>query len=76
MRAVTWIEHEGEPLAVLVHDPTLRDEAKLVEAVAAAARLALVNARLHAEVRAQLDTVKESRAHRHGGRRGAAADRA
>ena len=61
-RAVTWIEHEGEPLAVLVHDPTLRDEPKLVEAVAAAARLALVNARLHAEVRAQLDTVQESRA--------------
>jgi signal transduction histidine kinase len=61
-RAVTWIEHEGRPLAVLVHDPTLRDEPKLVEAVAAAARLALVNARLHAEVRAQLETVKESRA--------------
>jgi len=61
-RGVTWIEHEGEPLAVLVHDPTLRDEPKLVQAVAAAARLALVNARLHAEVRAQLDTVKESRA--------------
>jgi signal transduction histidine kinase len=61
-RAVTWIEHEGQPLAVLVHDPTLRDEPKLVEAVAAAARLALVNARLHAEVRAQLETVQESRA--------------
>ena len=60
-RAVTWIEHEGEPLAVLAHDPSLRDEPKLVEAVAAAARLALVNARLHAEVRAQLDAVKESR---------------
>ena len=61
-RAVTWIEHEGSPLAVLVHDPTLREEPKLVEAVAAAARLALVNARLHAEVRAQLETVQESRA--------------
>ncbi|HWQ23463.1 MAG TPA: histidine kinase [Gaiellaceae bacterium] len=61
-RAVTPIEHRGEPLAVLVHDPTLRDEPKLVAAVAAAARLALVNARLHAEVRAQLATVKESRA--------------
>ena len=35
---------------------------ELVEAVAAAARLALVNARLHAEVRAQLETVQESRA--------------
>lgn len=61
-RAVTWIEHEGERLAALVHDPTLRDEPKLVEAVAAAARLALVNARLHAEVRGQLEMVKESRA--------------
>jgi signal transduction histidine kinase len=61
-RAVTPIEYEGEPLAVLVHDPTLRDEPALVEAVAAAARLALVNARLHAEVRAQLETVRESRA--------------
>ncbi len=61
-RAVTWIEHEGEPLAVLVHDPSLREEPRLVEAVAAAARFALVNARLHAEVRAQLETVKESRA--------------
>jgi signal transduction histidine kinase len=61
-RAVTLIENDGEPLAVLVHDLTLREEPKLVEAVAAAARLALVNARLHAEVRAQLETVQESRA--------------
>jgi signal transduction histidine kinase len=61
-RAVTWIEHQGLPLAVLVHDPSLNEEPKLVEAVAAAARMALVNARLHAEVRAQLETVKESRA--------------
>jgi len=61
-RAVTRIEQDGEPLAVLVHDPTLREEPKLVEGVAAAARLALQNARLHAEVSAQLETVKESRA--------------
>jgi signal transduction histidine kinase len=61
-RAATFVEHEGAPLAVLVHDPTLREEPKLVEAVAAAARLALVNARLHAEVRSQLETVQESRA--------------
>lgn len=60
--AVTRVEHDGAPLAVLVHDPTLREEPKLVEAVAAAARLALVNARLHAEVRAQLENVHESRA--------------
>jgi len=61
-RAVTRLDQEGEPLAVLVHDPTLRDEPELVEGVAAAARLALQNARLHAEVSAQLAKVKESRA--------------
>ena len=60
-RAVTRLEQDGVPLAVLVHDPTLRDEPKLVEAVAAAARLALQNARLHAEVTVQLAKVKESR---------------
>src|SRR5262249_53086303 len=46
----------------LVHDPTLRDEPRLVEAAAAAARLALENARLQAEVRAQLAKVSASRA--------------
>jgi signal transduction histidine kinase len=61
-RAVTRLDQEGEPLAVLVHDPTLREEPQLVEGVAAAARLALQNARLHAEVSAQLAKVKESRA--------------
>jgi signal transduction histidine kinase len=61
-RAVTWLEHEGEPLGVLVHDPALLDEPELIQAAAAAARLALENARLGAELHAQLDKVKESRA--------------
>jgi signal transduction histidine kinase len=61
-RAVTPIERDGAPLAILVHDPTLRDEPELLEAVAAAARLALENARLQAELNAQLVKVKESRA--------------
>jgi signal transduction histidine kinase len=61
-RAVTRLEHNGEPVAALIHDSSLREEPKLVEAVAAAARLALENARLGAEVQAQLTTVKESRA--------------
>jgi signal transduction histidine kinase len=60
-RAVTMLEHEGQPLAALVHDPSLRDEPELVQAAAAAARLALENARLNAEVHAQLSKVKESR---------------
>jgi len=61
-RAVTQLDQGGEPLVALVHDPTLRDEPELVESASAAARLALENARLHAEVQAQLAKVKESRA--------------
>jgi signal transduction histidine kinase len=61
-RAVTRLEHDGEPLAVLVHDPALLDEPEVIEAAAAAAGLALENARLSAELHAQLDKVKESRA--------------
>jgi signal transduction histidine kinase len=61
-RAVTMLEHEGEPLAAVVHDPILRDEPELIDVAAAAARLALENARLQAEVQAQLVKVKESRA--------------
>ena len=60
-RAVTYVEHGGEPLAALIHDPSLKDEPELVQAAAAATRLALANARLSAEVRAQLTTVKQSR---------------
>jgi len=61
-RAVTALEHDGEPLAAIVHDPSLLDEPKLVHAAGAAARLSLENARLHAEIRAQLKNVQESRA--------------
>jgi signal transduction histidine kinase len=60
-RAVTRLEHDGRPLAALVHDPSLLDEPKLVQTVGAAARLALENAQLQAETRAQLEQVKESR---------------
>jgi signal transduction histidine kinase len=60
-RAVTRLEHEGRPLAVLVHDPSLLEEPRLVNAAGAAARLALENARLHAETRAQLEEVRRSR---------------
>jgi signal transduction histidine kinase len=60
-RSVTRLEHEGEPIAALVHDPSLLDEPELVEEVSAAARLALENARLHAELRAQLAKVEASR---------------
>src|SRR5262249_17218376 len=61
-RAVTTLEHDGRPVAALIHDPTLLEEPQLINAVAAAARLALENARLQAETRAQLKEVRESRA--------------
>jgi len=48
-----------EDIAAIVHDPELDPE--LVEAAGAAARLALHNARLQADVRAQLGKVQESR---------------
>src|SRR5207248_4373242 len=61
-RAVTELVHDGRRVAVLVHDPALSEEPQLVEGVAAAAELALENARLQAELRAQLVEVRESRA--------------
>ena len=61
-RAVTVIDHDGQRLAALLHDPQLLEEPDLVEAAAAAARLALQNARLQAELLARLDDVRSSRA--------------
>jgi signal transduction histidine kinase len=58
-RTATVVEREGEPLAALIHDPAL-DEG-LVRAAAAAAGMAIVNERLQAEVRAQLEEVRASR---------------
>ena len=40
-RTTTYVEHEGEVVAALVHDTTLRDQSYLVEAVSAAASLTL-----------------------------------
>ncbi|MEU8034803.1 hypothetical protein AB0C13_40855, partial [Streptomyces sp. NPDC049099] len=42
------------PLAAFVHDRSLDEDRKLLDAAVAATRLSLDNARLHAEVRAQL----------------------
>jgi len=61
-QVVTTVDEGGEPVAALVHDPSLNDEPELLEATVAAARLAIENARLQAEVRAQLAEVQASRA--------------
>ena len=52
----------GERLAVIVHDRDLVDQPALLGAAGSAARLALENARLQAELRAQLVELQESRA--------------
>jgi signal transduction histidine kinase len=61
-RAVTKLEAEGRPLAALIHDPALLEDRQLVDAAGTAARLALENERLQAEVKAQLEEVRASRA--------------
>jgi signal transduction histidine kinase len=61
-RAATIVEREGRRVAALVHDPSLREDPELVDAVCAAAGLALENERLQAELRARLDELRASRA--------------
>jgi signal transduction histidine kinase len=61
-RAFTKIESRGQPLAGLIHDPTLLDEARTVEAAVAATRLVIERERLQAEVRSHLDEIRASRA--------------
>jgi signal transduction histidine kinase len=60
-RTVTLIERDGDHVAALVHDPSLRDEPQLLDAVSAAAGIALENGRLHAELEARLEELKGSR---------------
>lgn len=60
-RAVTPVEEDGRPVAVLVHDPAVLDDPALLSAVGSAARLAVSNARLQAEVAARVGDVEASR---------------
>ena len=61
-RAVTILRHDGDPVAAMLHDGALDDDPGLVRAVAATARMTIENERLQAEVRAQLEEVRASRA--------------
>jgi signal transduction histidine kinase len=58
---VTVVEREGQPVAVLVHDPAVLEDPGLLEAVTSAAQLAASNARLQAEVRARVEDLAASR---------------
>jgi signal transduction histidine kinase len=61
-RRSTFVERDGQPVAVLIHDPVLEHNAELVRSVCAAASLALENERLQAELRARLVELHASRA--------------
>jgi signal transduction histidine kinase len=61
-RATTLIDREGAHVAALIHDRALGEEQELLDAVGAAAGIALENERLHAELRARLEELKGSRA--------------
>ena len=62
-RAATLVaDRDGLPVAALVHDASLRDEPALLDAVTAAAAIALENARLSVELRARLEELRGSRA--------------
>ncbi|NDU77696.1 hypothetical protein GWI34_34565 [Actinomadura sp. DSM 109109] len=56
--AITLIGDPGDPVALLIHDPALRAEPRLLEAVTAATRLVLENTRLQATARAHLAQVR------------------
>jgi signal transduction histidine kinase len=60
--SVTPIERAGEQIAALVHDPAVHQDPDLLRSAVAATRLAVENERLQAEVRAQLEEVRTSRA--------------
>ena len=60
-RSTTMIERDGQPMAVLVHDPAVLGDPGLIDAVGSAAKLAAANARLQAEVRARLVEIRASR---------------
>jgi signal transduction histidine kinase len=61
-RRSTMVERDGRPIAALIHDPALEQNAELVDSVCAAAGLTLENERLQAELRARLAELRASRA--------------
>ena len=60
-RKVTSLQEGGRQIGALVHDAAVLDDPVLVNAVAAAAGVAVTNARLQAEVRARVAEVEASR---------------
>jgi signal transduction histidine kinase len=60
-RAASPVSLDGGPVAAIIHEPLLLDDPDLVEAVGAAAALALERERLDAELRARVEELRDSR---------------
>jgi signal transduction histidine kinase len=60
-RAIHAVTRDGECVAAIIYDATLREAEPHVRAVGAAASLALQNERLDAELRAKVDELRRSR---------------
>jgi signal transduction histidine kinase len=60
-RSATVITWEGKRVGALLHDSSLNDEQELLNAVTAAAAIAVQNARLQADLRARLKELRGSR---------------
>jgi signal transduction histidine kinase len=61
-KVATIVEHEGRRVGAILHAAALAEEPEHVQAVGAAAALTLENERLDAELRANLDELRASRA--------------
>jgi hypothetical protein len=61
-RSATIVRQDGDPLAMIVHDPALDAEPGLVGAAGGAALMMLENARLEADLRASVADLRASRA--------------
>jgi signal transduction histidine kinase len=60
-KAVTVVGQDGEQIAALVHDVAVLDDPGLADSVAGAARIALSNVRLRADVQRQVTDLAASR---------------
>jgi signal transduction histidine kinase len=61
-RAATQIDHDGDPVAALVHDAALTYEPELLDIVCAATDVALERERLQAELASRVEELAGSRA--------------
>jgi signal transduction histidine kinase len=60
-RAVYHVRLDGERIGAIVHDPTVLEDPDLLDAVGAAAALALQREQLEAELRAKVEELEKSR---------------